>query len=218
MYKHASYAIHRRLVIAFLICVAIADSLLAVNPPKKYALLIGVSQYDHAGMNRPKPLEFPEDDAKAVAEVLKASGYEVDLLLGSDAHRKAIRDRLADLGKKGNQQGVVVVGLWGHGIEIQGDDDSHFCPFDTTLRVVRYANGDPVRNKETNEIENEPDPDSLIGMSEVLAAMKSGGAGNQLLLADCCRNSPFAARTFGRAFGDKIRVSDLPRNTTALFS
>ena len=194
----------------------LGNVLYAQDAPKKYALLIAVTKYSHSGMNQPVPLQFPEDDAGAFSTVLKASGYEVDILLGRQAKRKAIRDMLDALGSKGNEGGTVIVGLWGHGVEFQGDDDSRFCPYDTTLRVVRQANGDPVRVD--NQPVSEPDPQSLIGMSEVLAALKSAGAGNRMLLADCCRNSPFAARALGhRAFGDKIKVSDLPRNTVALF-
>ena len=44
------------------------------------------------GMNQPVPLQFPEDDARAFGSVLKASGYEVDILLGRQA-RPPISDR-----------------------------------------------------------------------------------------------------------------------------
>ena len=123
----------------------------AQDAPQKYALLIAVTKYSHSGMNQPVPLQFPEDDAKAFGSVLKASGYEVDELLGRKAKREAIRDMLDALGSKGNEGGTVIVGLWGHGVEFQGDDDSRFCPYDTTLRVVRQANGDPVR------VDNQPE-------------------------------------------------------------
>ena len=201
--------------LSLVLCIQYASA----QAPAKYALLIAVSKYSHAGMNEPVPLQFPEDDARALADILTASGYTVDLVLGSQATLKNIRSYLDGLGSKGNANGTVIVGLWGHGVEFQGDDDSMFCPYDTALRVVRQANGDSVRNKATNQPELEPDPKTLLGMSEVLGLLKSTGAGSRLLLADCCRNSPFAARGLGeRAFGDKIKVSDLPTNTTALFS
>ena len=39
---------------------------LPIQAADKYALLIGVSKYDHAEMNKPEPLKFPEEDAKAL--------------------------------------------------------------------------------------------------------------------------------------------------------
>ena len=203
---------------SFRICLlfAIAIPQLAMGQsPAKYALLVGVTQYSHAALNQP-PLEYPEADAKALAEVLRNSGYEVDLLIGSQATQSAIQSKLEGLGSKGNQAGVVIIGLWGHGIEFEGDDDAMFCPYSATMRQTRYADGSVARDKKTQQPLFEPDPKSLIGVSEVLGAMRSCGAGNRLLLADCCRNSPHIPR--GRAFGDKIKVSELPRNTTALFA
>lgn len=40
--------------------------------PKRYALLVGVNQYEHAEMNRPDPLRFAEADVTALAELLRA--------------------------------------------------------------------------------------------------------------------------------------------------
>ena len=198
--------------ISLITCVHYASA----QAPAKYALLVAVTRYNHAAMNEPVPLQFPEADAAAVAQVLKDSGYTVDLLLGPKATQAAISEKLDELGSKGNQSGVVVVGFWGHGVEIQGTTEAMFCPFDTTLRVVKYADGSLAKDKQTQKPLNEPDPKKLIGMAEVLAALGSSGAGNRVLLADCCRNSPHIPR--GRAFGSSVKLSDLPNNTAALFA
>src|ERR1700733_3000228 len=85
---------------------------------QKYALLMAVTKYEHAEMNKPK-LEFPEEDARALGALLKDSGYEVDFLLGSAATREAIKQKLEALNTKGSADGVVLVGLFGHGVEIE---------------------------------------------------------------------------------------------------
>src|ERR1700733_6031023 len=85
---------------------------------QKYALLMAVTKYEHAEMNKPK-LEFPEEDARALAALFKQSGYEVDLLVGSQAGRDAIVKKLDALNTKGSADGVVVLGLFGHGVEIE---------------------------------------------------------------------------------------------------
>jgi hypothetical protein len=143
-------------VVATLLWSAAARSLVAAEP-QKYALLIGVTKYRHAGMNEPA-LEFPEADARALGDLFRASGYEVDLLLGSDATQKAIRGKLEALNQKGESEGVVLVGLFGHGVEVetrdaQGklnrDDDGNpvtegcFCPYDTVIRFAKDGSGNP---------------------------------------------------------------------------
>lgn len=95
------------------------NALLAQDKPIKYALLVGVTKYQHNDMNKPQ-LEYPEVDAKALAEVLKQSGYTVDSLLGPQATQGAIRTKLAALKRQGNGEGVVFVGLFGHGSSSRG--------------------------------------------------------------------------------------------------
>ena len=134
----------RSLTLVALLCVS---PLAHGQDVAKYALLVGVTHYNHAAMNEPIPLQFPEEDAKAVGSVLRTSGYTVDLLLGSDAKQTAIRSKLEALGSNGNQAGAVVVGFWGHGVEIQGTNDAMFCPFDTTLRLVLLLARENPRRK-----------------------------------------------------------------------
>ena len=192
----------------------------------KYALLVGVTKYDHAEM---KPLEFPEADAKALGDLLKAGGYDVDYLLGNQATQKAIREKLDGLNKKGNAQGVAIVGLFGHGVEapVRNSknefvlDDSGkeitegcFCPFDTSVRLVRDKKGNAAVNSKGNPL-TEPDPDSLIKLAELMNALKVAKSGSRVVFADCCREVPNEAR--GRSFGASFEARNLPANTSVLF-
>jgi len=182
--------------------------------PKRYALLVAVTKYQHTEMNKPA-LEFPEVDAKAVGEFLEAFGYEVEYLLGPKATKLAIEKKLDGLADKGNDEGTVVLGFWGHGVEFEGTDESMFCPYDSKIRTVVDSKGKKLFGK-GGELMIEPDQATLVGMSDVLQGLRLSGAGNRLLLADCCRNSPNRAR--GRAFGSKTKLTDLPDNTAALFA
>ncbi|MEI8022530.1 MAG: caspase family protein, partial [Schlesneria sp.] len=84
--------------------------------PHKYALFVGVSEYEYPEMNT-QLLQFPETDAKSMRDLFKEAGYEVDVLLGKKATQATIRNRLASFAEKGGNKGVLVVGLFGHGIE-----------------------------------------------------------------------------------------------------
>ncbi len=90
-----------------------------------------------------------------------------------------------------------------------------FCPFDTRIRFAQDSGGTTLRGRDGNEL-IEPDPKSLVGMSRVLGGLKLCGASNRLLIAGCCRNSPNRPR--GRAFGSKLKLTDLPDNTAAIFA
>ena len=182
--------------------------------PKRYALLVAVTSYQHAEMNMPQ-LQFPEADAQAVGEFLEDYGYDVEYLLGPQATKLAIEKKLDELADQGNEEGTVVLGFWGHGVEFESTSESMFCPFDTKIRTVVDARGKKLFDKDGKPM-IEPDSISLVGMSTVLLGLRVSGAGNRLLLADCCRQSPNRAR--GRAFGSRTELTDLPDNTAALFA
>ncbi len=189
------------------------------SSPKRYALLVAVTRYEDDKLNTP-PLKYPEDDATELALKLKEGGYEVETLLGEQATQEAILAKLSQLGDRGNADGAVILGFFGHGVEFAGTAEAMFCPFGTTMRYAKDKAGNQlfeerIDGKQVAKL-MEPDPESLVGMSEILDAMRICKAGNKLLLADCCRKSPNAAR--GRAFGTGIQLSDLPSKTAAIFA
>ena len=195
-----------------LVCLLLAN-VASAQPAKKYALLIGVTNYQHARMNE-NPLKYPEDDAKAVGELLKRSDYNVEVLLGKAATKKAIESALAKAGKQGSSGGVVLIGLFGHGVQYGAD--AYFCPYDSGVRTVKLSDGTTARN-DNGQPKLEPDPESLVTMRTILDPLTTCGATNRVLMADCCREDPNRAR--GRnPFGTSLRVNDIPRGTLALFA
>ena len=158
-------------------------------------------------------LQFSEDDAVAVAAELQKSGYTVTTLVGKQATQKGVRAALKKLSQQGDDDGVVLIGLFGHGVQF--GSDAYFCPWNTSTRLTTDSQGNKLRDKSQN-LSLEPDPESLVSMREILDALTLSGAGNKILLADCCREDPSRAR--GRAFGSKLRIADLPSGTAALFA
>ena len=158
----------------------------------KFALLIGVTTYEHAQMNR-APLKYPEADATAVAELLEKSGYTVKVLLGKQATQEAIQEALKQTEGEGTADGVVLIGMFGHGV--QYGNDAYYGPFDTAVRKVVDFKGIVVRD-ETGEPKLEPEPTSMISMRSILDALTVCGAGSKVLLADCLsRNSQCGSRS-----------------------
>ena len=182
--------------------------------PTKYALLIGVTKYEHSDFNKP-PLAYPEADATSVGELLGRSGYTVDYLRGKGATKKAIRDKLAAFAGKGATDGVVVIGLFGHGIDPEGTTGAYFCPYDTKkeLFVPKDDMGRVIPPRD-GDVQLREDPKSLIAMSEIIDAFKSSPANHRALIADCCRKEQNRTRTFG----SNLKVGELPENTAVLFA
>ncbi len=196
-----------------LICLVLTFSLsLQTDAAEKYALLIGVSKYEHAQMNR-TPLKFPEADAMAVGELLEKSGYTVVLLLGKQATQTAIQNALNKAKSEGTSEGIVLIGMFGHGV--QYGNDAYYGPFNTKIREVKDSQGNLIRDK-SGELKLEPDPATMIAMRSILDVLTVCGADSKILLADCCRDDPSAAR--GRAFGSNLQKEGLPRGMAALFA
>ena len=180
---------------------------------EKYALLVAVAKYELPAMNEPQPLVYPEADARDLKKLLEDSGYLVDLLIGEQATQAAIRQKLATFGDRGKDQGVIVVGLFGHGIEYARNSRSYFCPYETRLQPVKDEKGQPVFD-DNGQQRIEPNPDRLISIDEVLVAFKLSAAKHRILLADCCRNDPNVARSFGSS----LTLNQVPANTAILFA
>ena len=88
---------------------------------KKYALLVGVKDYDHADF---ATLKYTENDAEELAVVLKDAGYAEVVILTSTRGKKDrtlaptaanIRAQLKKLSDKVTKDDLLLVGFAGHG-------------------------------------------------------------------------------------------------------
>ena len=125
----------------------------------KYALLVGVTKYRHSRMNDTQ-LQYPEADATAVGSMLRKSGYTVVTLLGKRATKSKFTAELKKLSRQGSHDGVVVIGIFGHGV--QYGDDAYFGPYETRVRLVTDSRGRTIRD-DGGQPKLEPDPESPPG-------------------------------------------------------
>jgi formylglycine-generating enzyme required for sulfatase activity len=180
------------------------------NPPagRKLAFLVGVKSYAHAEL---KNLEFPENDVKELADVLKRMGFTVVLMSTSAAptdkehfpNSENIRRQLSALLQGCTKGDLILVGLAGHGLQPLNSSQSYFCPHDAN---PSERNGDVVH------------PETLLSIGEILTQLRESGIGQKLLMVDACRNDP-QVRGGRRGAGTiQVDVSGLPQQTGVLLS
>jgi TPR repeat protein len=188
------------------------DTLPAAPSPaagKKYALLVGVRDYSDARLSE---LAFTENDVEQLDRILSANGFQSEVLTTTrgeaDAARRPtaanIRGRLKGILARANKQDLVLVALAGHGLRTRVEsagkarDESFFCPADAR----------PGQGRDLAELGQ-----TLLGFTELFAALGDSGAGVKLLLIDACRHDPEAGRNV-----DLDTLPYPPRGTAALFS
>ena len=180
------------LALVFLAAPAIAED------GKRYAVLVGVNDYDHVKLTK---LKYAEADATELRDVFKAAGYDATLLataLGkanaAAAPTKANVERaIKAVLDKGKRNDTVVVALAGHGLQFDKVEGAFFCPQDAA----------PFAEK----------ADTLVSLAGVFKLMDGSGAGIKLMLVDACRDDPKATRGVDGSTSPRA-----PKGVAALFS
>src|SRR5262245_60278215 len=124
--------------------VLVVSALALAQPPqgKRYALLVGVRAYDS---DKFTALRFTENDSEELATALpdSAAFASVRGLTSSRGQKRAedaptsanLRRELKALMAGKRREDTVLVGLAGHGLQrqVEGKDESFFCPADAQL-------------------------------------------------------------------------------------
>lgn len=137
---------------------ATAAPVLAQDAPRRHALVIGVNRYlaEIEGVNA---LKYAEDDAKAVADILKDQ-YETVALLRDLARRETIVEQFARLAREVKPQDSVLIYFAGHGVTATLGDKtlSYWLVYPTTLarlevdglrlqHILDYVDDIPAKKK-----------------------------------------------------------------------
>jgi hypothetical protein len=156
---------------------------------RRVALVIGNNAYDSA------PLLNSVNDARAMAEALRAAGFTV--LLHTDVDQRQMQLALREFGDRLKlSAGTGLFYYAGHGMQIKGRN---------------YLI--PVRS----HIEHEDEVAySALDAQAVLDKMESAGNGTNIVILDACRNNPFA-RSF-RSAQQGLAQMDAPVGTLVAFA
>lgn len=155
---------------------------------QRLALVIGINAYQTA------PLVNPVNDAKAIAQALRATGFKVTLR--TDIGHRDFLLALRQFGDALRSGGVGVFYYAGHGMQIKGRN--YLIPVDAVIEredEVAYA---------------------AVDAQAVLDKMETAGNSTNLMILDACRNNPFA-RSF-RSSSQGLAQMDAPVGTLVAFA
>jgi hypothetical protein len=155
---------------------AVAAGSSSARAENRVALVIGESAYRMV-----TPLPNPANDAQAVSQLLRDSGF--DVTSAADLSQKDMNEKVGDFAAKIAAKGpdtVALVFYAGHGMQIDGEN--YLVPVDV----------DPKRETDI--------PLQAVRLNDVLNTLNSVPSKMRILLLDACRNDPFPGinKTAGR--------------------
>ena len=159
-----------------------------VGSSRRVALVIGNSAYTDA------PLLNPVNDARAMAQVLKESGFSVTLRENID--QRGMLSTLREFGDRLRAGGTGLFYYAGHGMQIKGRN--YLIPVGATIDredEVAYT---------------------AVDAQAVLDKMESAGNVANIMILDACRNNPFMRSTRGAPVG--LAPMDAPVGTLVAYA
>ena len=145
---------------------ATAGPIPPINKLPRHALVIGNSQYTAS------PLKNPGNDAQAIADYLKRSGFSVQLKL--NATRKEMQEAIRAYGNLlAQQKSVGVFYFAGHGAQLAWRN--YLIPVDAKINQLS--------DMQTQAVE--------LGL--LLENLKKAGNPMNVVILDACRDNPFGA-------------------------
>lgn len=155
----------RPLLILFAMLTAAQFAVTAAQADKRVALVLGISAYQHVAK-----LPNPSNDASAMAELFRKSGFDV-VETKRDVGIADLRRAVGDFSDKAQDADVAVVFFAGHGIEVDGTN--YLVPADAKLA-------------RDFDIEDE-----ALSLDRLLKAIEPARR-LRLVMLDACRDNPFA--------------------------
>ena len=147
---------------------------------RRIALVIGNGGYNHT-----PSLSNPPNDARDVAQSLKAIGFDVTLRV--DVDKRQMDEAIAQFAREGRAADAVLFYYAGHGMQFEGKN--YLMPVDARLQdevSLRYE---------------------MVGLDDVKSAMQIS-PGVKIMVLDACRNNPLADK-FVRSIS--VSARDVPR-------
>jgi Caspase domain len=159
-----------------------------INSPNRIALVIGNSNYQVG------PLANPANDAKAMANSLRDTGFEV--MQYTNLNKRELEDSLRSFGSKIPRGGVALFYFAGHGVQVKG---------------VNYLVPIGARLEKEGDAEYE-----AVDAGRIMNELESAGSRLNIVILDACRNNPFSQRV--RSLSRGLAVMSAPSGTVVAYA
>jgi len=157
---------------------------------KKTALVIGNGTY------LVSVLSNPENDARAMADMLKKLGFEV--FEYENLSQNQMKRAIDEFGLRLLNNSVGLFYYAGHGVQFKGFN--YLIPVDAQLKTEEDVEFDCVE------------------ANRVLAKMEASGSKVNIIILDACRNNPFERSWTRSATGRGLAFMDAPGGTLIAYS
>lgn len=157
----------------------------ATADEKKFALIIGNSEYQHASQ-----LANPMNDAIDISEVLRTLGFDVDIHVNA-THEQMQNAAKAFIKNLDETKGIGLFFYAGHGTQLEG---------------INYLMPVEANIAEQSEIQNKG-----FDVAKLLNNMRVANNQTNIIILDACRDNPFSTRASQgqRSMADKpTKASD----------
>ncbi|MGD9783849.1 MAG: caspase family protein [Hyphomicrobiaceae bacterium] len=182
-----SVGVFAQALLAFILALALPVA--SAGAENRIALVIGNSAYTKS------PLANPVNDARAIAESLKRSGFGVTLTL--DADLQAMRRAILAFGRALRESDSVGVFYFaGHGVQVDGEN--YLIPVGADIDEAREV-----------AIEG-------VGLSELLKTMERAESRLNIAILDACRDNPYPSTT--RSVSGGLASVEAPAGTFIAFA
>ncbi len=159
-----------------------------ISTAKRVALVIGNSNYQVG------PLANPANDAKAMAQTLRDSGF--DVMQYTNLNKRDFEESLRAFGSKIPRGGVALFYFAGHGVQVKG---------------VNFLLPVGARIEKEGDIEFE-----AVDAGRIMNELESAGSRLNIVILDACRNNPFAQRV--RSLQRGLAVISAPSGTVVAYA
>jgi hypothetical protein len=161
------------------------------GPEQRVALVIGNSNYQNVSQ-----LSNPANDAKAVAKLLNAAGFEVISAtdLGHNEMIQVVQDFSSKIAHRGPNT-VAMVYYAGHGVQLAGEN--YLVPIDARI------------SSETDLVSGS------VRLVDVMATLDAIPSRLRIAILDACRNNPFPSLNEA---GRGLAIVDAPNGSIVAYS
>ena len=175
---------------------AAGDRNLSVSPApaeKRVALIIGNGAYQSSELAK---LANPANDAEDMARALRGFGF--DVIAYKNLTRRAMKDAIAEFGRRAGNAGASLFYFAGHGVQVK--NQNYLMPVDATVRSEADVT------------------DEGININLLLEEMDNAKSAVNIVMIDACRDNPITGRFRGGGTRGLAAPGVVPKGTVIVYA